>query len=207
MKKISSWPKVLAAFSNTHFSSEPSGNSLLGLTSQPASLQLLHALSDSNSQKIAAKIHHNVLIAAAHIAYIKEHHVDGDHLSDNHLPDRKKSSMSFQVDDIYFLLKWPFEIAHAPRRSTHVTTNNLDLFLDAEKRNSDGKVESKMATFRKPRKSKTKHTKVIGEEDTDKEDLTFAITSESSSDEISVNIFHLASVLPSKSAPTTVRGS
>jgi hypothetical protein len=87
MKKLSSWPKVLEAFSKSHLSSEPSSDSLPGLASQPASLQLLHALSDSNTRKIAAKIHHNVLIAAAHIAYIKEHHVDGDHLSDNHLPD------------------------------------------------------------------------------------------------------------------------
>jgi hypothetical protein len=87
MKKVSSWPKVLEAFNNSHFFSEPSGNTVPGLASQPASLQLLHALSDANGRKLAAKIHHNILIAAAHIAYIKEHHVDGDHVSDSYLPD------------------------------------------------------------------------------------------------------------------------
>jgi hypothetical protein len=85
MKKISFWPSILHVFNNSHFFSEPSGDTVPGLASQPASLQLLHALSDANGRKVAAKIHHNVLIAAAHIAYIKEHHVDGNHVSD--LPD------------------------------------------------------------------------------------------------------------------------
>lgn len=87
MKKISSWPKLLETFKNSHLFSEPSGAAVPGLASQPASLQLLHALSDANGRKVAAKIHHNILIAAAHIAYIKEHHVDGDHVPDNYLPD------------------------------------------------------------------------------------------------------------------------
>ena len=81
MKKISSWPKALGTFNNSHSISEPSGVTVPDLTSQPASLQLLHALLDTNGQKLAAKIHHNILIAAAHIAYIKEHHVNGDHVS------------------------------------------------------------------------------------------------------------------------------
>jgi hypothetical protein len=87
MTRISSWPEVLQTFNTSHFFSEPSGNTVPALASQPASLQLLHVLSDANGRKVAAKIHHNVLIAAAHIAYIKEHHVDGDHLSDSSLPD------------------------------------------------------------------------------------------------------------------------
>jgi hypothetical protein len=87
MKKISSWPKVLETFNDSHHFSEPSGATVPGLASQPASLQLLHALSDANGRKMAAKIHHNILIAAAHIAYIKEHHVNGDQVSDNNLPD------------------------------------------------------------------------------------------------------------------------
>jgi hypothetical protein len=104
MKKISSWPKVLEIFNTSHFFSEPSGDTEPGLASQPASLQLLHALADANGRKVAAKIHHNVLIAAAHIAYIKEHHVDGDHVSDSCLPDLPdlaslcvSSSMSFNL--------------------------------------------------------------------------------------------------------------
>lgn len=87
MKKISPWPNILETFINSHCFSEPSGATVPGLTSQPASLQLLLALSDANGQKVAAKIHHNILIAAAHIAYIKEHHVNGGHASDNALPD------------------------------------------------------------------------------------------------------------------------
>ena len=84
MNKISSWPKVLQIFSSSNFLSEPFGDTVPGLTSKPASLQLLHALSDANSRKVTAKIHHNILIAAAHVAYIKEHDVnDGD----NFLPD------------------------------------------------------------------------------------------------------------------------
>jgi len=87
MKKISSWPQVLETFIKYHCFSELSSSTVPGLTSQPASVQLLHALSDANGQKIASKIHHNILIAAAHIAYIKEHHVDGDQMSDGDLPD------------------------------------------------------------------------------------------------------------------------
>lgn len=108
MNKISSWPKVLENFNTTHFFSEPSGNTVPGLSSQPASLQLLHALSDANGRKLAAKIHHNVLIAAAHIAYIKEHHMDGDHLSDSCLPDLPdlaslcvSSSISFNLMHLF----------------------------------------------------------------------------------------------------------
>lgn len=87
MKRMSSWPNILEAFNSCHLFSEPSGESVVGLSSQPASLQLLHALSEANGRKLAAKTHHNVLIAAAHISYIKEHHVDGDHMSDISLPD------------------------------------------------------------------------------------------------------------------------
>jgi hypothetical protein len=87
MKKISTWPNILETFHDSHCFSEPSGATVPGLASQPASLQLLHALVDANGRKVAAKIHHNILIAAAHIAYIKEHHVNGDHTSDNTLPD------------------------------------------------------------------------------------------------------------------------
>ena len=59
-----------------------------------------------------------------------------------------------------------------------VTSNNLDVLLDAEKHNSNGEVESKMAQLRKPRKkskSKSKHAtqRVHVEEDTDKEDSNF----------------------------------
>jgi hypothetical protein len=88
MKKISDWPNLLQTFNNSHLLSEISGVAMPpNLTSQPASVQLLHALSDADSQKVAAKIQHNILIAAAHIAYIKEHHVSGEHTSDNNLPD------------------------------------------------------------------------------------------------------------------------
>jgi hypothetical protein len=87
MTKISDWPKILKVFNDSHCFSEPSGSTVPGLTSQPASLQLLHALSDANGRKLAAKIHHNILIAAAHIAYIKEHQVNGDHVSESDLPD------------------------------------------------------------------------------------------------------------------------
>ena len=74
-----------------------------------------------------------------------------------------------------------------------MTANNLDVLLDAEKHNSDGEVELKMATFRKPwkSKSKSKHARGYGEEDMDKEDLDFTMNAgsapESSSDEISVD--------------------
>jgi hypothetical protein len=87
MKKLSSWPRLLETLNNSHFFSEPSGAIISGLTSQPASLQLLHALFDANGRKVAAKIHHNILVAAAHIAYIKEHQVNGDHLAQDPLPD------------------------------------------------------------------------------------------------------------------------
>lgn len=92
MKKISDWPKLLETFHNSHLHVlsqwETSGAAMPpDLTSQPPSVQLLHALSDADSQKIAAKIQHNILIAAAHIAYIKEHHVDGENASDNNMPD------------------------------------------------------------------------------------------------------------------------
>lgn len=87
MKKISSWPQVLETFNKYHSFSDPSVAAVPGLTSQPASVQLLHALSDANSQKIASKIQHNILIAAAHIAYIKEHHISGDQVSNSDLPD------------------------------------------------------------------------------------------------------------------------
>jgi hypothetical protein len=88
MKKISDWPEVLRTFYNSHPSSQTSGAAMRpDLTSQPASVQLLHALSDADSQKVAAKITHNILIAAAHIAYIKEHHVSGENAPDNNLPD------------------------------------------------------------------------------------------------------------------------
>ena len=86
MKNISSWPKVLEGFQKSQTIPEPSGENVRSLASQPASLQLLHALLDNNGRKLSAKIHHNVLIAAAHIAYIKEHHLDGDNATDN-LPD------------------------------------------------------------------------------------------------------------------------
>lgn len=87
MSRVSSWPKVLETFHNCHLFSEPSGKTVPGLASQPASLQILHALSDADGRKLAAKTHHNILIAAAHIAYIKEHNVNGEHMSDNFLPD------------------------------------------------------------------------------------------------------------------------
>ena len=73
-----------------------------------------------------------------------------------------------------------------------MTSNNLDVLLDAEKRNSDGEVESKMAQLRKPQKSKSKlkHVtqRVHVEEDTDKEDSNFTMDtgSASESDENSV---------------------
>ena len=114
------------------------------------------------------------------------------------IPLRKKSSMFFSIDylDIYTLLKPSFAIAPAPRRSTRVTSNNLDVLLDAEKRNSDGEVESKMAQLRKPRKSKSKSKhatqRVHVEEDTDKEDSNFTMDtgSGSESDENSVEEDH-----------------
>ena len=87
MKLISAWPKVLDALNKSHHYSEHSGKVVPGLASQPASLQLLHALSDAHKRKVASKIHHNILIAAAHIAYIKEHHEGGELVSDNSLPD------------------------------------------------------------------------------------------------------------------------
>jgi hypothetical protein len=88
MKKISDWPELLQSFNNSHLFSETSGAAMPpDLTSQPKSVQLLHALYDADCQKVAAKIRHNILIAAAHIAYIKEHHVSGEHTSDNNLPD------------------------------------------------------------------------------------------------------------------------
>ena len=83
-------------------------------------------------------------------------------------------------------------IAQAQCRSTHVTTNNLDALLNAEKCNSDGEIELKMATSRKPRKNKTKLKRVqgCGEEDTDKDNFNFSMNAglapESSSDEMSV---------------------
>lgn len=87
MKKISNWPNILESFNKSFCFSEPSSATVPGLTSQPASLQLLQALSNSNGQKLAAKVYHNILIAAAHIAYIKEHQINGDHGSDSNLPD------------------------------------------------------------------------------------------------------------------------
>jgi hypothetical protein len=87
MNKISPWPNILETFTNSHSFSEPLGATLPDVTSQPASLQLLHALADANVRKVSAKIQHNILIAAAHIAYIKEHHVGSDHVSDCDLPD------------------------------------------------------------------------------------------------------------------------
>jgi hypothetical protein len=87
MKKISNWPNILESFNKSFGFSEPSSAMVPGLTSQPASLQLLHALSNANGRKLAAKVHHNILIAAAHIAYIKEHQVNGDHGSESNLPD------------------------------------------------------------------------------------------------------------------------
>ena len=77
-----------------------------------------------------------------------------------------------------------------------MTSNNLDVLLDAEKRNSDGEVESKMAQLRKPRKSKSKSKhatqRVHVEEDTDKEDSNFTMDtgSGSESDENSVEEDH-----------------
>jgi len=80
-------------------------------------------------------------------------------------------------------------IVHGPRRSTRVSANNLDVLLDAEKHNSDGEIESKAATSRKPRKNKKKSNHGDGEDDTDKDDHNFSNTglaSESSSNEFSI---------------------
>lgn len=74
IKKISHWPNVLKEF-RTILVSLSSPNDRL-TSSLPASLQLLQALSQANSAKKGAKIRHNFLIAAAHIAFIKEHRFD-----------------------------------------------------------------------------------------------------------------------------------
>jgi hypothetical protein len=76
--RISHWPDMLKSFRTNLRSiivSHSTPNHGLG-SSLPASLQLLQALSQANSIKKAAKIQHNFLIAAAHIAFIKEHRVD-----------------------------------------------------------------------------------------------------------------------------------
>ena len=101
MNQISSWPKVLEGFQKSQMVSEPSGENVRSLASQPASLQLLHALSDNNGRKLSAKIHHNVLIAAAHIAYIKEHPLDSDNAKDN-LPDLPDLTSPYVQTSIYF---------------------------------------------------------------------------------------------------------
>ena len=76
MKKISNWLDLLQTFNNSHSLSETSTADMPpDLTSKPASVQLLHALYDADSQKVATKICHNILIATAHIAYIKKHHI------------------------------------------------------------------------------------------------------------------------------------
>ncbi|KDR68712.1 hypothetical protein GALMADRAFT_256533 [Galerina marginata CBS 339.88] len=87
VKKISFWPKLLDVLNDPSFVSQPSDTFSSSLTSKPASLQLLHALSDAQSRKNSAKIQHNILLAAAHIAYIKEHRVNPDQVSDAVLPD------------------------------------------------------------------------------------------------------------------------
>jgi hypothetical protein len=78
IKKISHWPNVLKDFRNNLrsilVSHLPPNNS--SASSLPASLQLLQALSKANSVRKVAKIQHNFLIAAAHIAFIKEHRID-----------------------------------------------------------------------------------------------------------------------------------
>jgi hypothetical protein len=90
-------------------------------------------------------------------------------------------------------------IGQAHRRSTRVTTNKLDVLLDAEKRNSEGEIESKMATSKKPaHKNKTKPKRLTRKhaeghgEDTDKEDLDFYMNtgseSSSSSNELSESV-------------------
>ena len=79
-----------------------------------------------------------------------------------------------------------------------MNSNNLNMLLDAEKRNSDGEIELKMAPalFRKPQKSKSKSKHARGhtgiEEDTDKEDSNFTMDtgSTSESDENSVEEDH-----------------
>ena len=106
------------------------------------------------------------------------------------VPLHKKPSASLSIWTSWSWLYISFLIAQAPRRSTRVTAGNLDALLDAEKRNSDGEVESKLAAFRKPRKSKTKSKHVRGhsEDNTDKEDFNFNMDTDSSSegDDISV---------------------
>lgn len=112
MEKISSWPKLLEKLNDIQYFSEPSSATFPGLISQPASLQLLHALSKSNNQKVTAKIHHNILvaadilIAAAHITYIKEHCVNGDHVSDNILPDLPDLTSQCIFTSLLLLAEW-----------------------------------------------------------------------------------------------------
>ena len=106
MEKISAWPTILEKFNHSYLLSECSGATLPGLISQPASLQLLHALWDTDGRKIATKIHHNILIAAAHIAYIKEHHVNGDHLHDGDLPDLPDLTSLWVVTFQLLTMEW-----------------------------------------------------------------------------------------------------
>ena len=67
-------------------------------------------------------------------------------------------------------------IVHGLCRSTCVSANKLDVLLDAEKHNSDGEIESKATTSRKPRKKKKKSNHGDGEDDTDKDDHNFSNT-------------------------------
>ncbi|KAF8805090.1 hypothetical protein BYT27DRAFT_7298997 [Phlegmacium glaucopus] len=139
-------------------------------------------------------------------------HVDKPALdATGHLKDA--SEMDFynsESDDV--------PLPHKNPSTTCVSANNLDVLLDAEKHNSDGEIELKAATSRKPRKNKKKLNHGDSEEDTDKDDHNFlntSLASESSSDEFSIGEenpeiitnMELASTLPSKSVPTTGCGS
>ncbi|KAF8817292.1 hypothetical protein BYT27DRAFT_7247515 [Phlegmacium glaucopus] len=102
-------------------------------------------------------------------------HVDEPALdATGHLKDA--SEMDFynsESDDVPLPRKNP---VRGPRRSTRVSSNNLDVLLDAEKHNSDGEIELKAATSRKPSKNKKKLNHGDGEEDTDKDDHNFSNT-------------------------------
>ncbi|KAF8175165.1 hypothetical protein BJ912DRAFT_1075419 [Pholiota molesta] len=89
LHKLSYWPNVLKDF-RANVVSPPSLNDEF-TSSLPASLQLLQALSNANSTKKGAKIRHNFLIAATHIAFIKEYQFDKHQCvaqdSDYNVPD------------------------------------------------------------------------------------------------------------------------
>ena len=82
-------------------------------------------------------------------------------------------------------------IDHGPCCSTCVSANKLDVLLDVEKHNSDGEIESKATTSRKPCKNKKKSNHGDGKDDKDKDDHNFSNTNlgpESSSNEYSVRV-------------------